>query len=290
MNDVVEMPRHNGADTPTTEFTLTNRGIHIRLPVSMIDSERKLSMALLACGRPGKCAAFAIFLYQVSDDQYTRNNDLLMEFDEIKGGDIYEEKHIFVDRHEVPKRFEDKKCLHVNLRLLWHAGLKIFETQHNRFSADLLFVEPGIEKLTVLTNRAKEVLFMLVISLDKSEEQPICVKVIALGACSDRMKELSPLQFHEMWRKNPEQFEPSLSSDPTFVKLPNGQEFELVLVPTLAPKPSWMEDGDCIYDLLAIARTQPRRENTVSVREWEWAVADRKMAERAERWVVNVIR
>lgn len=53
-----------------TDFTLTNRGIRIRLPLQLIDVNHKHYVAFLACGKPK--TLFAMYLRHISDNLYTR--------------------------------------------------------------------------------------------------------------------------------------------------------------------------------------------------------------------------
>lgn len=57
------------------EFTFTNHGIRIVLPVQMVDDERRIFVAFLSCGNTDEEAIFAVHLRQGSDMQYSRVPD-----------------------------------------------------------------------------------------------------------------------------------------------------------------------------------------------------------------------
>lgn len=60
---------------PDVEFTVTNNGIRIRLPVELIDEKRKVYLGYLACGDENRSNTFAIFMQLLSPQRYVRTSD-----------------------------------------------------------------------------------------------------------------------------------------------------------------------------------------------------------------------
>lgn len=70
--DHILRPRKAPGVNLDAEFTATNRGIRIVLPVQMIDQERCIFVAFLACGNIDDETIFAIHLRQGTDMKYSR--------------------------------------------------------------------------------------------------------------------------------------------------------------------------------------------------------------------------
>lgn len=228
------------AFSSSTDFTFTNRGIRIRLPIQPLNKDYKTYLGFLACrSSAGDCIAYGIPLHQVSDDQYIRcsvsSEGHIVEIRDFKRKQLSQHGYIFIAQHNVSRNTPfvmtgpGLYAALVDLTPLVHT-LELYNlTLQPDFGPDsVLTVSSHCESTLFIMDPVWEasVMAMLVITL----QDIINVKVITQGT-SDRKNQPTLQEVYMAW-SNGEQL-PNVQhlSDSSLVEIPDGRRIEIVALP-----------------------------------------------------------
>jgi len=92
-----------GTRNPDAEFTITNHGIRIRLPVKLVSKTNNIYIAYLACEDEDGHGLFAVLLQQLDGNRYTRVSDyetpfLAVPYSSLELSEIQSDNWIYITR------------------------------------------------------------------------------------------------------------------------------------------------------------------------------------------------
>lgn len=277
LEDVLRTQASQDAD-----FTVTNLGVRICLPLQLIDRKHKLYMAFLSCGTSSKYTIYAIYLRQISANRYTRvvfptgGGPELVEIplDAIHPYDISVDRILYIDSAKLSKDAERGiKVMYIEVeplrQTLQQMGftISVVGSWGNTMQGaklpifyDLRRPLPGEdqEQFLIVRNGCDEVELMLVMTLEilwiSLRPVPyVDLKAIILESDEIITSDASPLSLVEHYRRwnQKARMRRRLSPSRTATaKMSNGLELEFVVLFDRVT-------NDGLWQLWAVPRSSP---------------------------------